>query len=152
MRVPLLLLAVPTTLGGLVVAYPGALLGPAHAEPLTNWRISGLMTALVAVTAAAVLWRWSGARGRDLWQSHALPHPPVDRVYDAVLVRPVRRLALVVRAGDRDVIDAYVDGAGAGTRGLGWLLRRAQNGNVQAYLMVVVVGATAIAVAAGALA
>ncbi|HEX6248690.1 MAG TPA: proton-translocating NADH-quinone oxidoreductase subunit L, partial [Nocardioidaceae bacterium] len=58
-------------------------------------------------------------------------------------------LARGVRAGDRDVIDGYADGAGATTRGLGWALRRAQTGNIQTYLMVVLVGACAIAVAAG---
>ncbi len=65
------------------------------------------------------------------------------------MVRPVQVLARLVRANDRDVIDTYADGAGAATRGLGWLLRRAQAGNVQAYLMVVLVGACAVAVAAG---
>ena len=64
----------------------------------------------------------------------------------------MNRLAILARAGDRDVIDAYADGAAASTRGLGWLLRRAQNGSVQGYLMVVVVGAAAVAVAAGVLA
>jgi NADH-quinone oxidoreductase subunit L len=57
-----------------------------------------------------------------------------------------------VRAGDRDVVDAYAEGAGASARGLGWVLRLAQNGNVQAYLLVVVVGAAVVAVAAGAMA
>jgi hypothetical protein len=37
-------------------------------------------------------------------------------------------------------------------RGAGWLVRRAQNGNVQGYLMVVVVGAAVIAVVAGVIA
>jgi len=47
------------------------------------------------------------------------------------------------------VVEAYADGAGASARGLGRLLRLAQTGNVQTYLMVVVVGAAALAVAAG---
>ena len=81
-----------------------------------------------------------------------MPHPPIDWVWDRFLVRPVRRLALVVRAGDRDVIDAYAGGAAATARGAGGLLRRTQTGSVQGYLMVVVVGAAAIAVAAGLLA
>ena len=55
-----------------------------------------------------------------------------------------------VRASDRDVIDGYADGAGASARGLGGLLRLAQSGNVQTYLMVVVVGAAAVAIVAGA--
>jgi NADH-quinone oxidoreductase subunit L len=64
----------------------------------------------------------------------------------------VRTLATVVRAADRDVIDAYADGAGATARGLGRVLRVTQNGNVQGYLFVVVVGAAALAVVAGVVA
>ncbi len=67
-------------------------------------------------------------------------------------MRPVRWLAQLVRAGDRDVIDGYADGAGASARGIGGLLRLAQTGNVQTYLVVVVVGAAAVAVLAGAVA
>ncbi|MGN6130914.1 MAG: NADH-quinone oxidoreductase subunit 5 family protein [Nocardioidaceae bacterium] len=150
MRVPLLLLAIPTTIGGLAVAYPAALLGPSY-EPAFNPWVSGLMTLLVLVTGAVVIMLWVRRQGGELWRAHVLPHPPIDKVYDVVVVRPVRALSLVVRAGDRDVVDAYASGAGASARGLGWLLRLAQNGNVQGYLMVVVVGAAAIAVAAGAL-
>ncbi len=151
MRVPLLLLAVPTTLGGLAVAYPGLLLGPRYAEPLVNPATSVAMTVLVVLTGAVVLWTWQRHAGRELWRPVVLPHPPIDRVYDVAVVRPVRWLSRGVVAGDRDVIDAYPASAGGSARGLGWLLRRAQNGNVQGYLMVVLVGATAIAVAAGAL-
>jgi NADH-quinone oxidoreductase subunit L len=152
MRVPLLLLAIPTTIGGLVAVDPGLLLGPAYDEPLVHAATAVVMTGLVLLTGAVVLWTWRRHEGRELWRPVVLPHPPIDRLYDAAVVRPVRRLALVVRAGDRDVIDAYADGAGSGARGIGWLLRKAQNGDVQGYLMVVVVGAAAIAVAAGVLA
>jgi NADH-quinone oxidoreductase subunit L len=151
MRVPLYLLAVPTVFGGLVVADPAALLGPAYDVELFHVGESLAMTALVAATAVVVLLVWR-ARGPDLWPRLVLPHPPVDRVYDLAVVRPVRRLAQLVRAGDRDVIDGYADGAGASARGLGGLLRLAQTGNVQTYLMVVVVGAAAVAVVAGAVA
>jgi NADH-quinone oxidoreductase subunit L len=150
MRVPLVVLAVPTALGGLAVAVPW-ILGGGHGEHLFHWSTSLLMTLLVIVTATVVLVLYK-RRGREMWSAVVLPHPPVDWVWDRFLVRPVRRLALVVRAGDRDVIDAYADGAAASARGAGGLLRRTQTGSVQAYLMVVVVGAAAIAVAAGVLA
>ena len=149
MRVPLWLLAVPTTIGGLAVVNPAALLGPAHDEDLFHVGESLLMTALVAVTALVVLLLWR-SRGRELWPRVVVPHPPVDRLYDAALVRPVRWLARLVVAADRDVVDGYADGAGATAKGVGGLLRLAQNGNVQTYLMVVVVGAAALAVVAGA--
>jgi NADH-quinone oxidoreductase subunit L len=164
MRVPLVLLAVPTVLGGLVVTIPGVLGtvptigsrvidGSRVIEPVEmfHWSTSVLMTVLVLGTGALVLRRYQ-RHGRDLWPRIAVPHTPVDRVWDRGLVRPVRRLAVIVRAGDRDVIDAYADGAAATARGLGGLVRRSQNGSVQSYLMVVVVGAAAIAVLAGVLA
>jgi NADH-quinone oxidoreductase subunit L len=151
MRVPLYLLSVPTALGGLMVVDPAVLLGPEHDEHLFHLAESAGMTLLVAATVAGVLVAWR-RRGRDMWPRVVVPHPPVDRLYELGVVRPVRRLAVVVRAGDRDVVDGYVTGVGASVRGLGRVLRMAQTGNVQTYLMVVVVGATALAVAAGALA
>jgi NADH-quinone oxidoreductase subunit L len=149
MKVPLYLLTIPTVLGGLAVAYPEALLGEGEYHLVHGW-LAVLMTTLVVLTAAGVLWRWRRAGGRDPWHPYLLPHPAVDQVYDLGVVRPVRLLARAVRAGDRDVVDAYADGAGSSARGLGWALRRAQTGNVHTYLMVVVVGACALAVAAGA--
>jgi NADH-quinone oxidoreductase subunit L len=149
MRVPLYLLTVPTVLGGLMVVDPAAILGPEHDEHLVHGLESAVMTVLVAATVALVLVAYR-RHGREMWHRIVLPHPPVDWVYEMAVVSPVRRLARVVRAGDRDVVDAYVEGAGVSVRGVGRLLRVAQNGNVQAYLMVVVVGAVAIAVAAGA--
>jgi NADH-quinone oxidoreductase subunit L len=150
MRGPLILLALACLLGGLVVTEPD-ILGPDRGgEDLFHVSTSVLMTLLVVLSGAVVVWLWS-RRGPDMWRRLTVPHPPVDVLYDRALVRPVRRLAVVVRAGDRDVIDAYADGAAASTRAAGWLLRQAQNGGVQGYLMVVVLGATAIAVAAGVL-
>jgi NADH-quinone oxidoreductase subunit L len=149
MRVPLWLLAVPTTIGGLAVVNPAVLLGPEHDEKLFHVGESLVMTGLVALTALVVLLLWR-ARGRELWPRVVVPHPPVDRLYDAALVRPVRWLARLVVAADRDVVDGYADGAGGTAKGVGGLLRLAQNGNVQTYLMVVVVGAAAAAVVAGA--
>ncbi|MGH3363230.1 MAG: NADH-quinone oxidoreductase subunit 5 family protein [Nocardioidaceae bacterium] len=148
MKVPLYLLTIPTVLGGLVVVYPQVVFGEGEYH-LLHPGLAVVMTLLVVATAAVVAWQWRRSGGRDPWHPFVLPHPPVDRVYSVGLVRPVRWLARGAVAGDRDVIDAYADGAGAATRGVGWVLRRAQTGNVQTYLMVVVVGACAIAVAAG---
>lgn len=150
MRVPLVVLSAPTVLGGLAVTAPWVLDGN-HGEHLVHLSTSVLMTLLTAATAALVLVLYR-RRGRAMWGPVVVPHPPIDWVWDRFLVRPVRWLAVLVRAGDRDVIDAYADGAAASARGLGGLLRRTQTGSVQAYLMVVVVGAAAIAIAAGVLA
>jgi NADH-quinone oxidoreductase subunit L len=151
MRFPLYVLAVPTAIGGVAIAYPASLLGSAHDADLFHASTAIVMTVLVALVIALVVWTWRKNEGGDLWQPHQVPHPQVDRLYDVALVRPIQRLARVVRAGDRDVIDASANRAGWTAAGLGRVLRLAQNGNVQSYLMVVVVGAAAIAVAAGVL-
>ncbi len=148
MRVPLVVLAVPTTLGGLVLAVPG-LLGPDAETAGFHWSTSIVLTAVVVLAGALVLRRYA-VRGRALWGNGARARVTVDRVWDTALVRPVRRLAVLARAGDRDVIDAYADGAAASSHGLGRALRWTQNGSVQTYLLVVVVGATVVAVLAGA--
>jgi NADH-quinone oxidoreductase subunit L len=151
MKVPLYLLAVPTVLGGLVVAYPQAVFGPGDYE-LLHTGLSVVMTVLVVATGVVVAWSWQRSGGREPWHPFVLPHPPVDRLYAAGVVRPVGWLARLARANDREVIEGYVEATGGFARGLGWLLRRAQTGNVQTYLMVVVVGACAAAVAAGVIA
>jgi NADH-quinone oxidoreductase subunit L len=148
MTVPLVVLAVPTVLGGLVATRAG-FLGSGRDVPFEAGT-SVLLTVLVLVVALAVVLRWR-ARGRALWRAVDVPHRPVDEVWDGLVVRPVRRLALLARAGDRDVIETYVEGAAASVRGLGTLLRRTQHGGVQRYLLVVVVGAAAVAVLAGSL-
>ncbi len=152
MRVPLYLLSIPTALGGFAVVYPEAIFGPEEEAHLLHTGLSIVMTVLVAATAALVVWTWQRNEQRDPWHPYVIPFAPVDRVYDIGLVRPTWFLARLVRAGDRDVIDAYANGASASTRGVGWVLRMAQNGNVQGYLMVVVVGAAALALAAGVMA
>jgi NADH-quinone oxidoreductase subunit L len=148
MKVPLYLLTIPTVLGGLVVAYPELVFGEGEYH-LVHPALAVVMTVLVAATAFVVVRQWLRSGGEDPWHPFVLPHPAVDRVYAVGVVTPVRWLTRLARATDRDVIETYAVGIGGATRGLGWLLRRAQTGNVQTYLMVVVVGACAIAVAAG---
>ncbi len=76
-----------------------------------------LLTLLVVASGAVVVVLWR-RRGRDpVATCSACRTRPVDLVWDGLLVRPVRRLALLARAGDRDVIEAYVDGAAASARG-----------------------------------
>ncbi|MGW1008650.1 NADH-quinone oxidoreductase subunit 5 family protein [Streptomyces termitum] len=76
----------------------------------------------------------------------------LDALYDRVLVRPVLAAASLVRFLDREVVDTYVRGAGATAKGLGWLVRRAQTGNVQTYLGALLAGSVVLAIAAVALA
>ncbi|WP_328620574.1 NADH-quinone oxidoreductase subunit 5 family protein [Streptomyces sp. NBC_00354] len=83
---------------------------------------------------------------------HAADGFHLDAVYDRVFVRPVRAAASLVRFLDREVVDTYVSGAGAGPRLLGSLVRRAQTGNVQSYLSALLAGAVVLAIATAVLA
>ncbi|MEV6650271.1 NADH-quinone oxidoreductase subunit L [Streptomyces sp. NPDC051219] len=79
---------------------------------------------------------------------HAAAAFHVDAVYSALFVRPVRAAAELVRFLDREVVDTYVRGAGAGPRLLGAVVRRAQTGNVQTYLSALLAGSVVLAIAA----
>ncbi|MBM9504838.1 NADH-quinone oxidoreductase subunit 5 family protein [Actinacidiphila acididurans] len=70
----------------------------------------------------------------------------LDAVYTALFVRPVLAAASLVRFLDRDVVETYVQGAGAVPRLLGAAVRRAQTGNVQTYLSALLAGAVVLAV------
>ncbi|RII22230.1 NADH-quinone oxidoreductase subunit L [Streptomyces sp. YIM 130001] len=79
---------------------------------------------------------------------HAATGFHLDAVYDRLFVRPVRAAARLVHFLDREVVDTYVRGAGALPRLLGTAARRAQTGNVQTYLSVLLAGSVVLAVAA----
>ncbi|MFJ9808225.1 NADH-quinone oxidoreductase subunit L [Streptomyces sp. NPDC101158] len=76
----------------------------------------------------------------------------LDAVYRAAFVRPVLAAASLVRFLDREVVDTYVRGAGDSAKGLGWLVRRAQTGNVQTYLSALLAGSVVLAIVAVVLA
>ncbi|MGW1073601.1 NADH-quinone oxidoreductase subunit 5 family protein [Streptomyces sp. NPDC002537] len=79
---------------------------------------------------------------------HAVAGFHLDAVYSTLFVRPVRAAARLVRFLDREVVDAYVSGAGTAPRLLGAAVRRAQTGNVQTYLSALLAGSVVLAVAA----
>ncbi|MFI1969455.1 NADH-quinone oxidoreductase subunit L [Streptomyces cinnamoneus] len=79
---------------------------------------------------------------------HAVTGFHLDAVYSALFVRPTRGAARLVRFLDREVVDAYVRGAGTAPRLLGAAVRRAQTGNVQTYLGALLAGSVVLAVAA----
>ena len=79
---------------------------------------------------------------------HAAHGFHLDALYAALFVRPVLAAAGLVRFLDREVVETYVSGAGAGSRILGAAVRRAQTGNVQTYLSVLFAGSVVLAVLA----
>ncbi|GAA1881699.1 NADH-quinone oxidoreductase subunit L [Streptantibioticus ferralitis] len=77
---------------------------------------------------------------------HAAHGFHLDAVYSALFVRPVLAAASLVRFLDREVVETYVQGAGATPRLLGAVVRRVQTGNVQTYLSALLAGAVVLAV------
>ncbi len=148
MVAPLYALAGLTLLGGLVVVRPDLLLGPAAGDEGFSWPTALATTALVVVVGGLVLALWP--RGLSRLGAERELHP-VDLAYDRGVARPVRQLARLVVAGDRDLLDESATGSGRlATRAAG-LLRRTQDGNGQRYALMALVGAVALAVAAGVL-
>ncbi len=70
----------------------------------------------------------------------------LDRLYAAAFVRPFLAAAGLVRFLDREVIETYLAGAAGAPKLLGGAVRRAQNGNAQTYLSVLLAGAVVLAV------
>ncbi|MFJ4850985.1 MULTISPECIES: NADH-quinone oxidoreductase subunit L [unclassified Streptomyces] len=70
----------------------------------------------------------------------------LDAVYSALFVRPTLAAAGLVRFLDREVVETYVRGAGGLPRLLGAAVRRAQTGNVQTYVSVLLAGSVILAV------
>ncbi|MBZ3907311.1 NADH-quinone oxidoreductase subunit 5 family protein [Streptomyces griseiscabiei] len=79
---------------------------------------------------------------------HAAAGFHLDAVYTALFVRPVQAGASLVRFLDREVVDTYVNGAGALPRLLGTAVRKAQTGNVQTYVSALLAGTVVLVVAA----
>ena len=164
MRTPVVALAVPTVVLGVLAFMPAvvsAMFDPgdqvaAEPEGLSfDVGTAVVSLALVGMGALAVFAEWRRTGQRDpsvsLGQAHGLLADGfgVDRLYDTVIVRPFLALSRLVVASDRDVIHAYVRGAGRSARALGGLPHAAQAGHVQGYVTAVLAFVVILA-AAGA--
>lgn len=162
MRWPLLLLAAVTVVLGALgwsARWLPTWVSPGPAAPAPHALLPGAATTLVALalTVAAgaatyVVWRQAPDRDPARVLGPAVGGLLVggfgiDRVYAALVTRPLTVLArAVVRVDDR-VVDAAVVGTGAGASRVGGLLRRTQTGNAQGYLTGVLAGVLLVAVA-----
>ncbi|MGE7432280.1 NADH-quinone oxidoreductase subunit 5 family protein [Kitasatospora sp. NPDC001175] len=173
MRWPLWVLAVPTMgfgVAGLRPDWLPSLLDGGSLRPSTGTAVIGTALALAGILVAYAAWRSGTARaaaaartvpagqaaagaaadpGRTLLGPLFGPAQHgfhVDRLYSALFVRPTTAAAQLVRFLDREVIETYVRGTGGGANLLGWLVRRAQNGNAQAYVSALLAGVVLLAV------
>jgi NADH-quinone oxidoreductase subunit L len=126
---PLIILAVPSALLGLVVQVFGSgflpWLAPAGTPPgeLAAFDWVSPVALLLAVAGVAGAWRvWR--RGEDVAPAVLANAFYLDDVQDAVVVRPVFALARAVRRGDESLVDGAVEGTGDGALGLGGVVAR----------------------------
>jgi NADH-quinone oxidoreductase subunit L len=168
---PLVLLAVGAALGGLV-GIPGALfahpelnllghvfepvLGPEMEIPHTiEWAFMGISTAL-AIGGIGLAYAFYGGGYREPAHRVAFQFPRfvalvrdkfrIDELYDAVLIRPLRRLSrLLFLFVDRILIDKIlVEGLGAIVDVVGRMARFIQVGDAQRYMAVFAIGVAAL--------
>jgi NADH-quinone oxidoreductase subunit L len=162
--VPLMILAVPAAVFGILAEerflptwLPSPVAGSYGID--VSWPGLLLTTALVLLAAVPVLVAVRAKPDRDPALVLAAPLRTafaaglgVDAAYRSFVVRPVMALGRGVLAFDRDVVDGAVNGAGRSARWAGGVVRTTQNGNVQAYATVLLVGVIGLAVLAIAVA
>ncbi len=161
MTVPLIVLAALSVVAGLLMN--GWIQGwlesstgqHAHETPLLNFTPVGLLT--LAVVAVGVLLGWWLHKGRIARDEPATGNLLLlagrndlygDAFNEHVVIRPTVGLAAGVAAFDRSTVDGVAMGSATAAAGLGEWLRKAQNGNVRSYGLILGAGVIVLAVVA----
>jgi NADH-quinone oxidoreductase subunit L len=153
MRGPMVLLAVPAALlgfAGLVGGFGRRLLA---GEAVAHLTLSGLVPLALAAAGVALAWR----RDASVDPIAAVPRRAVlanafylDAVQDALVTRPVLRLAALVRRTDESLVDGAVEATGVGALGAGGLLVRLHRAALPRAMTFVLAGAVVVGVIAAA--
>src|SRR2546421_7947642 len=166
MTLPLWGLAILTATAGLLVGIPSergtrfarflAPVFPLHGEPSDGSVAYTLLILSVIVVAAGIAVAWfvylsSPLRAETIGQPRTPLHALllnayyVDRLYDAIIVRPLFGLATFLARGfDLGVIDRAVNGLGAAVIGWAAAMRRLLNGHVMNYALTILAGAVLV--------
>src|SRR2546421_7276846 len=166
MTLPLWGLAILTATAGLLVGIPSergtrfarflAPVFPLHGEPSDGSVAYTLLILSVIVVAAGIAVAWfvylsSPLRAETIGQPRTPLHALllnayyVDRLYDAIIVRPLFGLATFLARGfDLGVIDRAVNGLGAAVIGWAAAMRRLQTGYVMNYALTMLAGAVLV--------
>jgi len=165
MTVPLIILAVLSILGGFLNTPHFLHLGneqwlahwfssviplnEMHLEASTEWSLM-LFTTGLAVVVITVLYFVYGKKSNlpvtdeaQTGLTRLIAHKfYVDEIYDFLFVRPLEKLSKIFHYYvDIQGIDGLVNGVGAGVQRVGAEFRKLQNGNIEYYLLGMVVGA-----------
>jgi NADH-quinone oxidoreductase subunit L len=161
MTVPLIVLAILSVIAGMLMN--GWIQGwlesstgqHAHETPLLNFTPVGLLT--LGVVAIGVLLGWWLHKGRIPRDEPATGNLLLlagrndlygDAINEHVVIRPTVGLASGVAAFDRAAVDGIAMGSGTAASGLGEWLRKAQNGNVRSYGLILGAGVIVLALVA----
>jgi NADH-quinone oxidoreductase subunit L len=129
---------------------------PLHEEVHGGFVAYVLVILSVVVVAAGIMLAWfmymsTAVRPEAIGQPRTLLHAfllnawYVDRLYDAVIVRPFFALSeYLARAWDLGVIDGIVNGLGRGVVGWAASFRRVQTGYVVNYALTMLAGAVLV--------
>ncbi len=155
-RVPVAM-AVPVavlTLAALAVSTV-PLLGPRALADFDLELVTGLVGTFLALVGVLVGLSGGRAGSRDISdrlpprvRASALSGYGYARAQDVLVVRPVMALGRLVHAGDRSVVEGYVQAPAVAARWLALGARRVQTGVVTGYLSWVAVGAVLLGVTA----
>jgi len=163
MWVPLVLLAIPSVVAGMVMnAWIGSWLAPAvngEVPPNATWlphiTVIGVITLAVVILGVVVAWLVFGRTSipesvpytRNVFTIAGRHDLYGDAFNEAVFMRPGEALTRGIVAVDTGVVDGAVRGSGALTVGLGGGLRKLQNGYVRSYGLTMVVGVIVVGLA-----
>jgi NADH-quinone oxidoreductase subunit L len=166
MTVPLIILAIATTVAGLAFGIPSSH-GTAFARFLAPVLPLGegehgagiaftllLLSAVVAIAGVALAWYVYGRSpvraasigvARNPLHKLLLEKYYVDEIYDVLFVRPIYRLSLwLARVFDPRVIDGLVNGTAIAMTAWARGLRQVQTGYVMNYALGILLGAVAV--------
>ena len=109
-----------------------------------KWLLLGLAVVVAAVGIAAAIAVYGKKMGKPIEPSLLADGWKYDAGVSALVGGPGRALFSGIAAFDAKVVDGAVNGAGAEVRAVGSLLRRAQNGLVRSYAVIIGIGAVLV--------
>ena len=158
MTVPLAILAVLAVVAGFVFvpeanSWLGDWLtdGKAGTESL-EWTVMLLSTAAAVAGLGLGWWMYRSAGEQTQAEPTGLARVLnrkyyVDELYQLIIVTPLHKLAQLLQLVDDFIIDGAIRAVAAGVRGIGYVGRRVQNGQVQTYGLVTLLSIVVIILA-----